>query len=239
MRAHAPATVGKTGFIAAAHPRPAAPDDLRRRRRRARGHRHRQRHRRQARPRPDRLPRRPRRRRQPRRPQHQDGESDRRRHRGGGRLAAPADLAAVATQIQNAAQGAPSNLADFRASVSGGRLLLRVEGGDATDIVIVTGGTAIADLGLTMRRRRGGEARWLWTTRSPSTRSRGAPSPFLPAASIMARPPRRNTTRPSSGSATTATSRSSCSPATLDRGRRQFDHRSAPSPMPSSCRTGW
>ncbi len=63
-------------------------------------------------------------------------------------LAAPADLAAVATQIQTAAQGAPSNLADFRASVSGGRLLLRVENGDAGDVVAVTGGTAIADLGL-------------------------------------------------------------------------------------------
>ena len=154
-------------------------------------------------------------------------------------LAAPADLAAVATQIQNAAQGAPSNLADFRASVSGGRLLLRVEGGDATDIVIVTGGTAIDDLGLNDAAGAAAAGRWLWTTRSPSTRSRSAPSPCLPAVSIMARPPRRTTTRPSSGCATIATSRSCCCPATPGSRAATIRSSRAPSPMPSSCRTAW
>ncbi|WP_020180051.1 phage tail sheath C-terminal domain-containing protein [Methylopila sp. M107] len=64
-------------------------------------------------------------------------------------FAAPiADLAAVATQIQTQMQANPNANANFRASIEGGRLLLRSEGGAAANAVVVSGGTAAADLGL-------------------------------------------------------------------------------------------
>lgn len=65
-------------------------------------------------------------------------------------FAAPiADLAAVATQIQAAMQGNPTPNANFRAAaLTGGRLLLRSETGTAANAVSVTGGTAAADLAL-------------------------------------------------------------------------------------------